>query len=252
MLLVICAPTGAISPAEKITLEFRLELSLRLDRPLYYLFVHKDERRARSPNGAQINNLNLACHPKRVAQEGIVNRESGFKYMLNKSQKSAIIEDLKEKATAQKVVIFSDFHGLSVAKQQELRRLLKKENAEYKVAKKTLLERAFAAAKAPFSHINYKGELGVVFGFGDEIAPAKSLAKFARANPDSMKIIGGTLGGRELSREEVLALAKLPGKHELLGQLVGVLVSPIRGLMNVMNGNQRKLVVALGHIVAKK
>ena len=172
--------------------------------------------------------------------------------MLNKNQKGTIVKELEEKVTSQKVAIFSDFHGLPVSRQQELRRLLKKEDAEFKVAKKTLLQRAFAAAKVPFAHIDYKGELGVIFGFGDEVSPAKHLAKFAKANPDHLKIIGGVLGGREISREEVMALARLPGKQELLGQLVGVLVSPIRGLMNVLNGNQRKLVVALAQIAKQK
>ncbi len=172
--------------------------------------------------------------------------------MQTKSQKSQIVDGLQEKAASQKVVIFSDFHGLPVAKQQELRRALKKEDAEFKVAKKTLIQRAFDAAKVPFSYINYKGELGVIFGFGDEVAPAKFLHKFARANPDGFKIIGGILGERALSKEEVIALAKLPSKQELLSQLVGVLVSPIRGFMNVLNGNQRKLVVALAQIANKK
>ena len=172
--------------------------------------------------------------------------------MQTKSQKSQIVDELQEKAASQKVVIFSDFHGLSVAKQQELRRALKKEEAEFKVAKKTLIQRAFDAAKVHFPFLDYKGELGVVFGFGDEVAPAKFLHKFSRSNPDSLKIIGGVLGGRELSKQEVVALAKLPSKQELLGQLVGVIVSPIRGLMNVLNGNQRKLVVALAAILRQR
>ena len=172
--------------------------------------------------------------------------------MQTKAQKSKIVESLAEKAKSQKVAVFANFHGLSVAKQQELRRLLKKEDAEYKVAKKTLFQRAFEAAKVPFSHIGYKGELSTIFGFGDEVSPVKSFFKFAKANPENVKIIGGILGTRELSDKEVVQLAKLPTKQELLGQLAGVLISPIRGLMNVLNGNQRKLVVALAAIAAKK
>lgn len=172
--------------------------------------------------------------------------------MQTKDQKANLVDDLAEKVKAQKVVLFSDFHGLSVAKQQELRRVLRKENAEYKVAKKTLISRAFNAAKIPFLFESYKGELGVIIGFGDEVSPAKSLYKFARANAETFKIIGGIVGTRELSGEEVVALARLPSKEELVAQLVGVLSSPIRGLMNVLNGNQRKLVVALAAIAKNK
>lgn len=172
--------------------------------------------------------------------------------MKTKNDKIKLAEELVEKAKGQRVVLFADFHGLSVAKQQELRRLLKKEEAEYRVMKKTLLARVFEAMKLPFSLFSHKGELAVTFGFGDEVSPAKVLAKFARANPDSLKILGGILGTRELSKEETLALSKLPGKQELLGQLAATLASPIRGLMNVLNGNQRKLVVALAQVLNHK
>lgn len=172
--------------------------------------------------------------------------------MLTKAKKGEIVSDLEAKVKDQKVVLFSDFHGLGVAKQQELRRILRKENAEYKVAKKTLIQRAFDAAKLPFSFLDYKGELAVIFGFGDEVAPAKMLAKFAKANPDGLKILGGLLGGKELTDKEVASLAKLPGKAELIAQLAWTLSAPMRGLVTVLNGNQRKLVVVLQKIKESK
>lgn len=172
--------------------------------------------------------------------------------MLTKAKKGEIVSDLEAKVKDHKVVLFSDFHGLGVTKQQELRRILRKENAEYKVAKKTLIQRAFDAAKLPFSFLNYKGELAVILGFGDEIAPAKLLTKFAKANPDGLKILGGILGGKELTDKQVASLAKLPGKTELIAQLAWTLSAPMRGLVTVLNGNQRKLVTVLAEIAKKK
>ncbi|MBI3627566.1 MAG: 50S ribosomal protein L10 [Candidatus Sungbacteria bacterium] len=172
--------------------------------------------------------------------------------MLTKVEKGKIVEELKEKIAKQRVAIFSNFHGLSVTKQQELRRSLKKENAEYKVAKKTLISRAFESAKIPFVHKDFKGELSVIFGYGDEASPAKSLFKFGRKNPDAISIVGGILGSRALSKDEVVSLAKLPSREELLGQVARAISAPIRGFLNVLNGNQRKLVLALSEIARKK
>lgn len=172
--------------------------------------------------------------------------------MQTKTKKGDIVSDLEAKVKDHTVVLFSDFHGLGVQKQQELRRILRKENAEYKVAKKTLIQRAFDAAKLPFSLLSYKGELAVIFGFGDEVAPAKMLAKFAKANPDGLKILGGLLGGKELTDTQVTALAKLPGKTELIAQLAWTLSAPVRGLVTVLNGNQRKLVFVLSQIAKNK
>lgn len=169
-----------------------------------------------------------------------------------RTQKETLQTELAEKAGDQKVMIFSAFKGISVAKQQALRRSLRKENAEFKVAKKTILRRALADKGLPFPADSYKGEVAVVFGFGDEVAPAKVLAKFKKENPDGFQMLSGILGSRALTDKDVAALAKLPGKVELLTQLAWTLQSPVRGLMTVLNGNQRKLVVALAEVAKKK
>mgnify|MGYP001597087411 FL=1 len=167
--------------------------------------------------------------------------------MLNKAQKQKLVEELVDKFQRQKIAIFSDFHGVSVSKAQQLRRLLKKDGAEYRVAKKTLLDRALEAIGFSLRTKEMKGEIGVAFGYGDEIAPAKTLFKFSKGN-ETFKILGGFLGAKTLSDKEVLTLAKLPSREVLLGQLLGVLRSPIRGLVSVLGGNIRNLVVVLNKI----
>ena len=168
-------------------------------------------------------------------------------FMLNKSQKENLVEGLIDKFRRQKIAIFSDFHGVAVFKAQALRRLLKKDNAEYKVAKKTLLDRALEKIGAGLKTKDLKGEIGVAFGYGDEVLPAKTLLKFSKEN-ETFKILGGILGNRALSDKEVVAFAKLPGKEILIGQLLGVLQSPLRGLVSVIGGNMRNLVVVLNKI----
>ncbi len=169
-----------------------------------------------------------------------------------RQDKIALKEALSEKIKRQAILIFSRAHGLPVNKQQTLRRLLRRENAEYKIAKRTILKKALDEALLPFLPEAEKGEVAVMFGYGDEVSPAKALAKFRKENPDTFQFLGGVLAGRLLSRADVVALAKLPGREELIGQLVSVLISPIRGFMNVLQGNQRKLVVALAQIATKK
>lgn len=166
--------------------------------------------------------------------------------------KEELKDSLSQKIKDQTVLIFARAKGLAVAKQQSLRRLLKSESAEYKIAKKTILRRALGEAGLPFPSEAEKGEVSVIFGYGDEVAPAKVLAKFRKENPETFSFLGGVLGGRLFSSAEVMALAKLPGKQELIGQLAWVMSAPFRGLMTVLNGNQRKLVAALSQIVLKK
>lgn len=171
--------------------------------------------------------------------------------MLNKQQKSKIVEELSEKLAKQKVTLFSDFHGVSVAKTSELRRGLKKSNSEFKVAKKTLINLALKKAGIDFNAKTLEGELGVIFGFGDEVAPAKLAYKFSRLN-NTFKLLGGILGGKIFDAKDAVALAKLPSKKELLSKLVFVMQSPIRGLANVLQGNIKNLVVVLNKIKENK
>ncbi|TSC76168.1 MAG: large subunit ribosomal protein L10 [Parcubacteria group bacterium Gr01-1014_33] len=167
--------------------------------------------------------------------------------MLHKAQKLKIIEDLAERFKKQKIAIFTDFHGTSVAKAQILRRVLKKSEAEYKVAKKTLLDRALQDAGIAFQPKELQGEVGVTFGYGDQAAPAKDLVKFRKEN-ESFKILAGILEGKLLSEKDVIALAKLPPREVLLAHVLGAMQSPIRGLAVVLQGNIKNLVVVINKI----
>ena len=171
--------------------------------------------------------------------------------MLNKAQKQKIVEELADRFKRQKIAIFTDFHGVSVAKARELRRLLKKNDADYKVAKKTLFDRALESAGMKVKTEELEGEIGVAFGYGDQVAPAKTLFKFSKENK-TFKLLAGILGDRILEAKEVLALAKLPSREILLAQLVGTMQTPLRGLVNVLQGNIRGLVVVLNKIKDKQ
>ena len=171
--------------------------------------------------------------------------------MITKSQKGEIIAELAEKFRRQKIAIFSDFRGVSVAKSQALRRLLKKENAEYKVAKKTLFDRALVETGAGVATKDMKGEIGVAFGYGDQVAPAKILSKFAK-EIETFKILGGLLDGKLLSDKQVLALARLPSREVLLAQIVGAMAAPLRGLASVLQGNIRNLAFVLNQVKERK
>lgn len=168
-----------------------------------------------------------------------------------RAQKEKEVESLIEGFKRQKIAIFSDFHGISAAKLRELRRDLKKEGAEYKVAKKTLLDRALENAGIKLKSKGLQGEIGVALGYRDEIVPAKTLSKFSQAN-ETFKILAAIFGERVLDAKETLALAKLPPREVLLAQVAVTLQAPLRGLVSVLQGNLRNLVVILNKIKDKK
>lgn len=173
------------------------------------------------------------------------------KNMLTKEQKKKIIKDLAEKIKSAKAVVFADFKGLAVQDTTFLKRKFREIEGGFKVVKKTLLNIALKESERDVNASEMEGQIAVSYSAQDEVAPAKIIFDFAKKN-ENLKIVGGILEKRGISAEEVAALAKLPAKEQLLAQLVGSLASPLSGLMNVFQGNQRSLVRVLKAISENK
>lgn len=171
--------------------------------------------------------------------------------MLKRSEKAEVIEGLREHFGRQKVSIFTDFRGINVGKISAFRRELKKIGAEFKVAKKTFLKRALDALGIGLDPEELEGEIGVIFGYGDQVAPAKTAAKFAKEN-ETFKVLRGVLDGKVIEGNAVLALARLPSREQLLGQVASVLQAPIRNLAVALQANIRNLAVVLHQIAVNK
>ena len=166
---------------------------------------------------------------------------------LTKEQKKKILEDLKEKIAKQKMMIFVDFTGLKVKDLFELRKRLKKADSQLKVVKKTLLNLALRQKKIEIGKEILKGEIASVFGFKKEIIPAKIVYQFSLENPN-LKILGGFYEDEFKEAEEMVTLAQLPTKEELLAKLVRSISAPILNFVNVLQGNLRGLVSILSQI----
>ena len=85
----------------------------------------------------------------------------------------------------------------------------------------------------------------------DVIAPAKVMAEYAKKY-EKLEIKAGVVEGKVFDVEAIKALAALPSKEELIAKALGSLKAPINGLVNVLNGNIRGLVIALNAIAEKK
>ena len=171
--------------------------------------------------------------------------------MLTKVQKEEVVKELNDKLDRQKIIFLTDFRGISVTNSQELRRALQKTDTEYKVAKKTLFDRALAGHGIEYKTRETEGEVGVAFGYGEETAPAKILVKF-RKDHESFKILGAILKNKVLTEQQVTALAKLPTREVLLAQVVGAMQAPVRGLAVVLQANIRNLAILLQKVGEQK
>lgn len=170
--------------------------------------------------------------------------------MLTKDQKKQLVKDLSEKIKAAKSVVFADFRGLKVKDLSELKKELRKSNASFKVAKKTLMKIAFKDAGLNFDPEKLEGQIAVSLS-DDEVSAAKTIDIFSRKN-ENIKIVGGFVGEKEMSIEEMITLAKLPSREELLAKLVGTLNAPVSGFVNALASNIRGLVQVLKAVAERQ
>lgn len=153
---------------------------------------------------------------------------------ITKEQKQDVLRDLVDKFARSKSVIFSDYRGLDVASISSLRNQLREKNAETKVAKKTLMR--LAAKENQIEDISkdlMEGPVSATFSYEDQLAGLKILFKFSKEN-ENLKLLGGIIDGKVVSKEEVMQLAKLPGREELLAKLIGSMNAPVSGFVGIL------------------
>ncbi|MFA5133923.1 MAG: 50S ribosomal protein L10 [Patescibacteria group bacterium] len=165
-----------------------------------------------------------------------------------RDQKKKDLDLITKKLDDSKSVVFANFFGLKVKDVEQFRKNCRKNDLSCLVAKKTILSRVLKDKGIESQGL--EGEVIAVFG-KDEVTPAKTAAEFAKDH-EPLKIIAGILEGKFENADMVKALAKLPGKQELLAKMCGSLNAPISGFVNVLAGNMRNLVYVLNAIKGTK
>ena len=156
------------------------------------------------------------------------------------AQKEKEVEELSEKIKAAKIVLLTDYRGISVENVTNLRADLRKSNSEYKVIKNNITRRALAKCEYEGLEDLLVGPTAVVMNNEDYLETAKTIYNFTKNN-DYYKIKGGIIEGKVMTAEEIITLAKLPSKETLIGMLAGALL-----------GNISKLAVALDQVKLQK
>jgi len=161
---------------------------------------------------------------------------------LTKEQKKKQIEDIKDNLSSQKSILFVDFAKIPSKDMFALRKSLKEQGCKLRVVKKTLLRIALGQSNISFwNKIKsvVSGQLALVFGIEDEVAPYQISNKFAKDHPD-FKILGGIFEKKFIDKERALFLANLPTRSELLRRLVGSIYNPVSGFVRVLDKISKK------------
>lgn len=165
----------------------------------------------------------------------------------SRDAKNQELTELVDLLAESKLTVVAQYSGMSVDQMQTLKSDSKESNTHVRVAKNRLVK--LAASKVDSLKdtdlSGMSGQLLYAFNSDDEVAPAQALNTFAKQNPELQFVGAISETGDFLDAEQVKALADLPSKDQLRGQLVGVLAAPLSGLVGVLGGNMRGLVTVL-------
>ncbi len=151
-------------------------------------------------------------------------------------KKVTTVGELEEVLARSRIIVLTDYRGLTAQQMTALRRRLRESKGEYHVVKNTLAR--LAADKTGKSALDeaLTGPIGLAIGSDDIIAPVRALNAFLPEVEGKLGIKGGLLGDRLLTRDEVLSLVTLPSREVLLARLLGQMQAPIAGLLYALNG----------------
>ena len=155
-------------------------------------------------------------------------------------QKEEAVNTLAAELKDASLVLLVDYRGITVEDATKLRKEVREANAEYKVIKNNIIKRALNENGENGLDSLLEGPTALITSKEDYLAPTKAIYNFAKNN-DFYKIKGGIIEGKVMTAEEIITIAKLPSRQELLAKLAGALL-----------GNITKLAVALDQVRAQK
>lgn len=151
---------------------------------------------------------------------------------LNRTEKAAVIDEVKAQVVAAQTLVLAEYRGTKVAEMTKLRKSAREQGVYLHVLKNTLARRAVAGTPFEVAAGEMSGPL--IYGFSvDAIAAAKVVSEFAKTN-DKLVVKAGAFDGKLLDKAGVNSLASIPAKPVLLAQLAGLLNSPVARFARVL------------------
>lgn len=162
---------------------------------------------------------------------------------LTKQEKNEVVSEVADLLSSAKMTVVAKYQGTTVKAMQQLRKQARDNGTKVQVVKNRLVIKALQTDKnlKDTDTSALTGQLVYAFNTEDEVAPAQVLASFAKLNP-SIEFVGAiTAQGKFIDANEVKALAALPGKNELIAQVLATLSSPVNDVTNALSGNLHAL-----------
>src|SRR5438105_3813499 len=171
--------------------------------------------------------------------------------MKPKGKKKEELDQLKQDLAQAKNLFVTQFKGMTVLQDTELRQKIRDTKSTYRVVKNTLARKAAEGTPAEGVTKSFDGSTAIAYNAGDPVSLAKALAAYAKANP-LFVFKAGIVEGRVINLADITAIASMPSKEELIAKLLFLINSPAQRLAIAVNGVARNLAVVMKQAVVQK
>ena len=162
---------------------------------------------------------------------------------MTKDQKVVAIQEIKDLLQDAKVVYIADLEGLNAAKSSDFRRAAFKNNIKVKVVKNTLLQKAMEQIEGvDFSEMydTFKGNSALMIAETAN-APAKLIKDFRKKEEKPAVKSAFVQETFYIGDNNLDALANIKSKEEMLGEIIGLLQSPIQRLVSALQNKSESV-----------
>ncbi len=172
--------------------------------------------------------------------------------MKTKAQKQKDLEALTEQFKQANAAMLVGFQGMTVQKDQELRKQLREAGVSYGVVKNTLARKAAEGTVLEQASDQFKGVTAVALSQQDPVGLSKAIAKFTKANPEIFTFKVGIVEGKVVALRDVEAIASLPSKEELISKIMFLVNAQAQRLAVVTSAVARNLAIVIDQVRAQK
>ncbi len=170
---------------------------------------------------------------------------------MNRTEKEEVITKVREKFSEAKIGVLTGYRGMTVAEMTDLRKRLREASVEYRVIKNNLAKIASEGTPVEPLREHFTGPTAIALSFDDVVAPAKILNN-ATKDFKKLEILAGSMDGNLLNKDEIVRIASMPSRDELLGMFLRVMQAPVTGFATVLSAPLRDLMGVLNAVKDQK
>lgn len=170
---------------------------------------------------------------------------------ISRTHKEELVAQYVELLKESQGIVITANTGMNVAHFDELRSQLREINSKYVVTKNTLFRLALDEVGLSVPDELLNGPVVVAFARTDVGATAKAVLKFGE-DLDVFEATGALVDGELFDASGVDRLSKLPTLEEVHAQLVGLVIAPASGLVNVINSGATQVLNVIAAYAAKE